>query len=127
MQIKATLVKVDAGGKAIRLLLLQVDNGVGGGTAEEALALGALLPLPQAGGELVGLVGGPLMGLTQAGGGILQHLHLPGHVASQGGLAPPERGFAGRPAVRNTPHTELPAPFPHAGRPDCNPIDPLSA
>ena len=26
------------------------------------------------------------MGLTQAGGGILQHLHLPGHVAAQGGL-----------------------------------------
>ena len=83
---QSDLVKVDAGGKAIRLLLLQVDNGVGGGTAEEALALGALLPLPQAGGELVGLVGGPLMGLTQAGGGILQHLHLPGHVAAQGGL-----------------------------------------
>ena len=83
---QSDLVKVDAGGKAIRLLLLQVDNGVGGGTAEEALALGALLPLPQAGGELVGLVGGPLMGLTQAGGGILQHLHLLGHVAAQGGL-----------------------------------------
>ena len=26
------------------------------------------------------------MGLTQAGGGILQHLHLSGHVAAQGGL-----------------------------------------
>ena len=34
---QSDLVKVDAGGKAIRLLLLQVDNGVGGGTAEEAL------------------------------------------------------------------------------------------
>ncbi len=41
---QSDLVKVDAGGKAIRLLLLQVDNGVGGGTAEEALALGLSCP-----------------------------------------------------------------------------------
>ena len=79
------LVEVDAGGEAVRPLLLQVDDGVGGCVAEQALPLGALLPLPQAGGQLVRLVRRPLMGLPQAGGGVLQRLHLPGDVAVQGG------------------------------------------
>ena len=54
--------------------------------AEQALPPGALLPLPQAGGQLVRPVGGPLVGLPQLGGGLLQRLCLLRYLGPQNGL-----------------------------------------